>query len=114
MFACALKVNKKLILKAIHSVLADKYQAGKLTVVENFEANGKTKNIDVIIWTDLISNWKFDIHKALRYYNDADDNKRKIDNTMVSLNGAKKGEATSVAIICAPAGMVANNGWARY
>jgi large subunit ribosomal protein L4 len=39
------KVNKKMMLNAIHSVLADKYQAGKLTVVKSFNSNGKTKDM---------------------------------------------------------------------
>lgn len=39
------KVNKKVMLKAIQSVLADKLQAGKLTVVEAFNSNGKTKEL---------------------------------------------------------------------
>lgn len=39
------KVNKKMMNKAIHSILADKLQAGKLTVVESFESNGKTKEM---------------------------------------------------------------------
>ena len=39
------KVNKKMMKKAIQSVLADKYQAGKLTVVEKIESTGKTKDI---------------------------------------------------------------------
>src|SRR5690606_2381728 len=37
------KVNKKMALKAVQSVLADKLQAGKLTVVEKIESDGKTK-----------------------------------------------------------------------
>jgi len=39
------KVNKKVMLNAISSVLADKFQAGKLHVVEKFEATGKTKDM---------------------------------------------------------------------
>jgi large subunit ribosomal protein L4 len=39
------KLNKKVSNKAIHSVLADKYQAGKLTVLEEIEASGKTKDL---------------------------------------------------------------------
>lgn len=39
------KLNKKMNLKAIQSVLADKLQAGKLTVVETIESNGKTKEM---------------------------------------------------------------------
>lgn len=38
------KVNKKMMLRAIQSVLADKLQAGKLTVVESLDFGGKTKN----------------------------------------------------------------------
>ena len=30
---------------AVQSIIADKYQAGKLTVVESFESNGKTKEM---------------------------------------------------------------------
>lgn len=36
-------VNKKMALKGIQSVLADKLQAGKLTVVESLDSDGKTK-----------------------------------------------------------------------
>lgn len=39
------KVNKKVMLNAIKSVLADKLQSGKLTVVESFNSNGKTKEL---------------------------------------------------------------------
>ncbi|MBI99979.1 MAG: 50S ribosomal protein L4 [Nocardioides sp.] len=41
----AQKVNKKMMNKAIQSILADKMQAGKLTVVESFDSNGKTKEM---------------------------------------------------------------------
>ena len=40
------KINKKMMLNAINSVLADKFQAGKLHVIENFESNGKTKDLN--------------------------------------------------------------------
>lgn len=39
------KLNKKIVLGAIKAVLADKLQAGKLTVVETLESNGKTKEM---------------------------------------------------------------------
>jgi large subunit ribosomal protein L4 len=39
------KVNKKTTLNAITSVLADKFQAGKLHIVEKIEATGKTKDM---------------------------------------------------------------------
>jgi large subunit ribosomal protein L4 len=39
------KLNKKVVLNAIRSVLADKFQAGKLTVIEEFDSNGKTKEL---------------------------------------------------------------------
>lgn len=39
------KVNKKVTRVAIQSIIADKLQAGKLTVVEKFESNGKTKEM---------------------------------------------------------------------
>ena len=39
------KVNKKMMLKAVQSILADKLNAGKLTVVESLESNGKTKEM---------------------------------------------------------------------
>jgi large subunit ribosomal protein L4 len=38
------KINKKMMLLAISSVLADKFQAGKLHIVEKFEVTGKTKD----------------------------------------------------------------------
>ncbi|MBT3584289.1 MAG: 50S ribosomal protein L4 [Halobacteriovoraceae bacterium] len=37
--------NKKIVLGAIQSVLADKLQSGKLTVVESFNSDGKTKGM---------------------------------------------------------------------
>lgn len=39
------KVNKKVRRVAVQSVLADKLQAGKLTVVDKLESNGKTKEM---------------------------------------------------------------------
>jgi large subunit ribosomal protein L4 len=39
------KLNKKVVLKGIQSVLADKLQAGKLTVVDTLESDGKTKTM---------------------------------------------------------------------
>lgn len=39
------KVNKKMMNNAINSILADKFQAGKLTVVETIESTGKTKEM---------------------------------------------------------------------
>lgn len=39
------KVNKKMMNKAVQSILADKLQAGKLTVVESLESTGKTKEM---------------------------------------------------------------------
>jgi len=39
------KVNKKMMLRAVQSIIADKYQAGKLTVVESIDSNGKTKEM---------------------------------------------------------------------
>ena len=39
------KVNKKMANKAVQSVLADKLQAGKLTVVEKIESTGKTNEM---------------------------------------------------------------------
>lgn len=39
------KVNKKVAAKAIQSILADKLQAGKLTVVDTIESTGKTKEM---------------------------------------------------------------------
>lgn len=39
------KVNKKMMLVAISSVLADKHQAGKLHIVEKLETTGKTKDM---------------------------------------------------------------------
>ncbi|MBT3983494.1 MAG: 50S ribosomal protein L4 [Bacteriovoracaceae bacterium] len=39
------KINKRMMGKAIQAVLADKLQAGKLTVVEKLESTGKTKEM---------------------------------------------------------------------
>ena len=38
-------VNKKMMNRAIQSIIADKFQAGKLTVVETIESNGKTRDL---------------------------------------------------------------------
>jgi large subunit ribosomal protein L4 len=43
------KVNKKMMLKAIQSVIADKLQAGKLTVVDTIESTGKTKEMHSLL-----------------------------------------------------------------
>lgn len=43
------KVNKKMALKAVQSVLADKLQAGKLTVVDSIQSDGKTKNMFTLL-----------------------------------------------------------------
>ncbi len=43
------KVNKKMALKAIQSVVADKLQAGKLTVVQKIESTGKTKDMFALL-----------------------------------------------------------------
>ncbi len=39
------KVNKKMMLRSVQSVLADKLQAGKLTVVDSLDSSGKTKEM---------------------------------------------------------------------
>lgn len=39
------KVNKKMMLKAVQSILADKLNSGKLTVLESLDSNGKTKEM---------------------------------------------------------------------
>ncbi|MEC7275636.1 MAG: 50S ribosomal protein L4 [Bdellovibrionota bacterium] len=39
------KVNKKVTKVALQSIIADKLQAGKLTVVDSFESTGKTKDM---------------------------------------------------------------------
>lgn len=39
------KINKRVMNGAIHSVLADKFQAGKLTVLDKIESSGKTKDM---------------------------------------------------------------------
>lgn len=43
------KVNKKVMLKAIQSVLADKLANGKLTVVDSFNSDGKTKGMYALL-----------------------------------------------------------------
>lgn len=39
------KINKKMVNRAIQSILADKLLAGKLTIIETLESNGKTKEM---------------------------------------------------------------------
>ena len=41
----AQKLNKKVVKTAINAVIADKFQAGKLTVLDKIESNGKTKDL---------------------------------------------------------------------
>lgn len=43
------KVNKKVASKAIQAILADKLQAGKLTVVDKLESTGKTKEMHALL-----------------------------------------------------------------
>jgi len=43
------KINKKMMLRAVQSVLADKLQSGKLTVVDSLESNGKTKEMFTVL-----------------------------------------------------------------
>ncbi len=43
------KLNKKQSLKAVQSVLADKLQSGKLTVVEKIDSDGKTKGMHKLL-----------------------------------------------------------------
>jgi len=43
------KLNKKVALKAIQAVLADKLQAGKLTVVDKLDSTGKTKEMHTLL-----------------------------------------------------------------
>ncbi len=43
------KINKKMMSRAIQSVLADKLQSGKLTVVETLKSNGKTKEMYALL-----------------------------------------------------------------
>jgi large subunit ribosomal protein L4 len=43
------KVNKKMMIRAIQSVIADKLQAGKLTVVETLPSSGKTKEMHTLL-----------------------------------------------------------------
>lgn len=43
------KINKKVMAGAIHAIIADKYQAGKLTVVETIESTGKTNDMFKIL-----------------------------------------------------------------
>ena len=39
------KVNKRTMKNGIHSVIADKFQAGKLTVLDSLKSSGKTKEL---------------------------------------------------------------------
>lgn len=43
------KINKKMMKRAIQSVIADKLQAGKLTVVETLPTSGKTKEMHELL-----------------------------------------------------------------
>ncbi|MBT6324436.1 MAG: 50S ribosomal protein L4 [Bdellovibrionales bacterium] len=43
------KLNKKLVLNAVQSILADKFQSGKLTIVESLPTDGKTKVIHSLL-----------------------------------------------------------------
>lgn len=43
------KINKKVANKAIQAIIADKLQAGKLTVVDKLESTGKTKEMHALL-----------------------------------------------------------------
>jgi len=43
------KVNKKLMVTAIRSILADKYNAGKLFIVDKLDSTGKTKELASVL-----------------------------------------------------------------
>jgi large subunit ribosomal protein L4 len=43
------KVNKKVVLNALKSVLVDKHLAGKLTIVDTFTSTGKTKEMYALL-----------------------------------------------------------------
>lgn len=45
----AQKVNKRMALRALHSVLVDKFQAGKLSVVERVESDGRTRGLFALL-----------------------------------------------------------------
>jgi large subunit ribosomal protein L4 len=50
------KVNKKMNLVAVKSILADKYLAGKLHVVEAFESKGKTSDLNKVLLSKGLNN----------------------------------------------------------
>ncbi len=50
------KVNKKVVLNALKSVLVDKHLAGKLTIVDSLVSTGKTKEIFNLLESKNLSN----------------------------------------------------------
>jgi large subunit ribosomal protein L4 len=50
------KLNKKMVSKAIHSIVADKFQAGKLIVVDQFNFTGKTSEVFKALASKGLSN----------------------------------------------------------
>lgn len=50
------KVNKKMNLLAIKSIIADKHLAGKLLVVESFESKGKTADLNKMLTAKGLTN----------------------------------------------------------
>lgn len=50
------KVNKKVVLNALKSVLVDKQLAGKLTIVDSLASTGKTKDIFNLLASKNLSN----------------------------------------------------------
>ncbi len=59
------RINKKMMLKAIQSVLADKNNEGALIVVDDFKSEGKTKELHAVLT-------KKDLLPALFVSNDTD------------------------------------------
>ena len=49
------KVNKKQMLVAIKSILADKHNNGKLIIVDSFNSSGKTKEINKVLLSKELS-----------------------------------------------------------
>ena len=50
------KVNKKVVLNALRSIVVDKYLAGKLCVVDSLASTGKTKEIFKLLESKNLSN----------------------------------------------------------
>ena len=64
----AQKVNKKMMLNAIETILIDKMQSGNLLVTEGFELTGKTKEVAIVYSNEKNCNNSYIVSKTMTLF----------------------------------------------